>query len=241
MAELNALSETDASNTSISAANVAEGCAPSSINDAIRNLAGMAKRAFDRDHAGSWCTVGGTANAITLAYTAGPSSYVQGEKFSFKATATNTGATTVNVSGLGAKNIYKQSATGPIALIGGEIQNGAIVEIEYDGTEFQAVSPLAASGLAAWASVNSSGTVLAGNNVASVTHGGTGSYTVNFTNALPDTNYGYQLTLNAIGQPNAAAASVNTLTVGSIGIFPYTVGSTGPVAVDSAFSIFIYR
>lgn len=47
MTELADLSETDASNTAITGANIAEGCAPSGINNAIRNFAGLIKRAFN--------------------------------------------------------------------------------------------------------------------------------------------------------------------------------------------------
>ena len=46
MTELTDLSETDLSNSSISGANIAEGCAPAGINDAIRGLAGLIRRAF---------------------------------------------------------------------------------------------------------------------------------------------------------------------------------------------------
>lgn len=47
MTELADLSETDASNTTITGADIAENCAPSGINNAIRNLAGLIKRAFN--------------------------------------------------------------------------------------------------------------------------------------------------------------------------------------------------
>jgi hypothetical protein len=47
MTELSDLSETDASNTTITGADIAENCQPSSINNAIRNLAGLIKRAFN--------------------------------------------------------------------------------------------------------------------------------------------------------------------------------------------------
>lgn len=46
MTELTDLSETDASNTTITGANIAEGCPPSGINNAIRNLSGLIRRAF---------------------------------------------------------------------------------------------------------------------------------------------------------------------------------------------------
>ncbi len=46
MTELTDLSETDASNTTITGANIAEGCNPSEINNAIRNALGLIRRAF---------------------------------------------------------------------------------------------------------------------------------------------------------------------------------------------------
>jgi hypothetical protein len=130
-------SETDASNNQPAPNGMPEGMAPSGVNDAWR--AGMAavKRSYDRDHAGSWCTVGGTANAVTLTYAVAPAGYVQGEKYAFKALAANTGAVTVNVNGLGAKSLFRHSSSGAIACAGGEIQAGDLVEIEFDGTQFQ--------------------------------------------------------------------------------------------------------
>ena len=107
---------------------------------------GALKRWWNRDHASAGVTVGGTANAITLSYASGPATYVQGEKFAFVATANNSGVTTVNVGGLGAKSLYKQGLSGPIPMVGGEIKMGQLVEIEYDGTQFQLVSPVAGSG-----------------------------------------------------------------------------------------------
>lgn len=82
-------------------------------------------------------TVGGTANAITLTNSPVVASYVNGLRLKFKATATNSGATTVNVDGLGTKNIYKLSGTTLGALTGNEIVSGAIYELNYDGTQFQ--------------------------------------------------------------------------------------------------------
>lgn len=92
--------------------------------------------------AGAWVTVGGTGNAITLTYPVAPAAYAQGMKLAFKATAANSGATTVNVNSLGAKNLYKKGASGAVALAGAEINIGDLVEIEYDGTQFQIVSAI---------------------------------------------------------------------------------------------------
>lgn len=78
-------------------------------------------------------TVTGTNTLIGTsvpAYTA----YVAGMTLSFIPVATNTGAVTIDVDGLGAKNIYAGSST---PLIGGEFVVGRIVQVEYDGTRFQ--------------------------------------------------------------------------------------------------------
>src|SRR5437660_906560 len=133
-------SELDASNNQAAPNGMPEGMPPSGVNDSWRAAMGAIKRAYDRDHAGTWCTVGGTGNAITLSFAVAPASYVQGEKYAFKASAANTGTTTVNVNGLGAKNVYKKSSAGAVACTGGEIQSGDIVEVEYDGTQFQLLS-----------------------------------------------------------------------------------------------------
>jgi hypothetical protein len=61
-------------------------------------------------------------------------SYVAGMTLSFIPVATNTGAVTIDVDGLGAKNIFVGSAT---ALSSGDLVAGRIANLEYDGTRFQ--------------------------------------------------------------------------------------------------------
>jgi len=139
-------SEVDPSNNSAAPNGMPEGMPPSGVNDSWRAGMGAIKRAYDRDHAGTWCTVGGTGNAITLAYAVAPASYVQGEKYAFKAIAANSGATTVNVNGLGAKSVFKKTLAGTTACTGNEIQNGDLVELEYDGTQFQIMGQAANAG-----------------------------------------------------------------------------------------------
>jgi hypothetical protein len=141
-------SESDSANSNAAPAGMPEGMAPSGVNDAWRSGMGAVKRAYDWDHAGTWVTIGGTADAVTLTYSVAPNAYVQGQKHAFKATANNTGATTVNVNSLGVKNIFKKTSAGVAACIGGEIENGDIVEIEYDGTQFQIVGQAANAGFA---------------------------------------------------------------------------------------------
>lgn len=78
-------------------------------------------------------TVGGTADAITLTPSPAITSYATLQSFRFVATGTNTTAATVNVSGLGVKNIKNVSGG---ALIAGVITSGRSYELTYDGTNF---------------------------------------------------------------------------------------------------------
>lgn len=80
-----------------------------------------------------WTTYGGTANAITLTPLVARSVYVTGDKVRFRATATNTGATTINVSGLGVKTcVTVTGATLPAGYIRTDVDTSAV----YDGTNF---------------------------------------------------------------------------------------------------------
>ena len=78
-------------------------------------------------------TYGGTANAITLTPAFSRASYATGDQFRFRATATNTGAATINVGGLGAKSAV--TVTGA-ALPTGYIRTDVDTVCVYDGTRF---------------------------------------------------------------------------------------------------------
>lgn len=81
-------------------------------------------------------SVGGTGDAITLTPSPAITAYAEGQVFEFFAQAINTTATTVNVSGLGAKAVEKAGGT---ALSGGDIPDNALVHIRYNGTKFLAL------------------------------------------------------------------------------------------------------
>lgn len=81
-------------------------------------------------------TVTGT-NALIGTSVPPYTAYTAGMTLSFVAVNTNTGAVTISVDGLGAKNIYIGSAT---ALSGGELVAGQIIQVEYDGTRFQLIN-----------------------------------------------------------------------------------------------------
>lgn len=95
-------------------------------------------------------SVGGTGDAITLSPTPAITAYAAGQKWSFVAEATNTGAVTINVSALGTQDVQKLGS----ALVAADITTGDVVEVEYDGTQFQMLSPARTPVLPADASLN---------------------------------------------------------------------------------------
>ncbi len=66
----------------------------------------------------------------------------------------------------------------------------------------------------AWVNFNGTGTVAirADFNVSSITDNGTGDYTVNFTNAMPDANYAWAGSSQAISAATVRAIFTNTST-----------------------------
>ena len=78
----------------------------------------------------------GTANTYAVALSPAPAALVAGLSFLFKVKTLNTTASTLAVNSLTAKAITKNGAT---ALSGGELVAGAIVQVTYDGTQFQLV------------------------------------------------------------------------------------------------------
>jgi hypothetical protein len=95
---------------------------------------------------------GGTANALTITLSPAITAYTLGMRILFGTVTVNTGATTVNVNGVGVVNILKRTgvAAGSLtALTGGEITNdGGLSEIVYNGTGFTLMNP--ASGWYDW-------------------------------------------------------------------------------------------
>lgn len=79
----------------------------------------------------------GAANAYVITFQPGqpiPQAYTAGMKVSFKALNACTGASTINVNGLGTVAIRRASG---VALSANDIVSGGVVELTYDGTVFQ--------------------------------------------------------------------------------------------------------
>lgn len=78
-------------------------------------------------------------NIITIAPSPAITSYITGQTFSFKLANTNTSPTvSLNVNGLGAKNMIVSGLGSPVA---GALTAGQMIVVEYDGTNVQVISP----------------------------------------------------------------------------------------------------
>jgi hypothetical protein len=98
---------------------------------------------------------GGPPNALTMTLTPAITAYAYGQAFKFNAGGfPNTGATTVNINGLGTKDIFVNGT----ACVGGEIQANAAYEIFYDGTQFNLIGSSRASSAATATSATSATT-----------------------------------------------------------------------------------
>ena len=85
----------------------------------------------------------GSANTYAIALTPAVTAYVAGQVFHFKAANASSGASTLNVNALGAKNIKKKNDQD---IASGDIEQNAIVSVIYDGTSFQMLSQLGTTG-----------------------------------------------------------------------------------------------
>ena len=116
-----------------------------------------------------------------------------------------------------------------------ELQTNNTTAVTVDGSQvvsfdnnFGTVAGLPSYQCRAWVNFNGTGTVAIreSGNVSSITDNGTADYTINFTTAMPDTNY------HASGSMSATPGSAYA---GSISLF--TQGTTEVAPTTSAFRI----
>jgi hypothetical protein len=180
-----------------------------------------------QDSAFTFLTSPAGTNTITATAALGMSAYVTGQRFFFVAAASNTGAVTLNINAIGAKSVTKNGTT---ALVSGDIAINAVVQVVYDGTQFQLLNP---ASVAANVSSFSAGTTGLTPNTATtgavtlagtlaVANGGTGLATLTANNVMlgngtstpsfvaPSTN-GNVLTSNGTTWTSAAISSQLTL------------------------------
>jgi hypothetical protein len=165
-------------------------------------------------------TVSGT-DTLTGSLTPAIAAYATGNLFSFVAVATNTGAVTINLNSLGAKNITKQGST---ALVAGDIVTSQVYLIEYDGTRFQLINPSSSSGVS---------TISFGSTGLTPSTATNGAVTVAGTLAIANggTNSTATATAGGVGYGTGTAHAYTT--VGTSGYFLQSNGASAPSWVSA--------
>lgn len=108
-------------------------------------LAWIENRAFDAGNTSgdtlrgsvNYANDTGAANAYVVTLSPALTALVTGNQVTFKVANANTGASTLNVNGLGVRSVLKN---GGDPLVAGDLIVGAVVVVRYDGTAWQIVS-----------------------------------------------------------------------------------------------------
>ena len=130
MAEIRDYSTTADDNDASSPNGMANGCAPSTVNDTWREGVARMKRWYE-DAQGSK-TTGGSSNAYTLAASRTVASYAAGDCYVFKANHTCTSAgSTLNVDSVAAKAIVTPAGA---AIGAGGITSGGVYMVAYEAS-----------------------------------------------------------------------------------------------------------
>lgn len=110
--------------------NFSEGQAPSTLNDSNRAMM-AAIRKYANDISGGTITSTGSANTYAVTTEQGLTSLTDGFQLAFKANVANTGASTINVDGRGARALRSVSGAN---LTAGEITAGSVYTIVYEAS-----------------------------------------------------------------------------------------------------------
>src|SRR5690606_18084297 len=97
---------------------------------------------------GAYATTG-SSNAYVLTPSVALATYITGERYSARASFSNTDSATLNISSHGAKTIKKMGAAGKVNLDANGIRQGQPFTVVYDGTDRVLVTPPANSVLPA--------------------------------------------------------------------------------------------
>lgn len=186
-----------------------------------------------------------TSQNVLVGQTSMPAGWGVTPRLSLKQSQTGAGAGVVVLSSSNDNTIYlgydSSASLGKLGVSYGSTGSYTPLTVEVGGAERMRIdtsgnlqfnsgygSVATAYGCRAWVNFNGSSTVAirASGNVSSITDNGTGNYTVNLTNAMPDANY------------SVAGMASDTGGVGNRGLVALYKGVAAPTT--SAFTIFTF-
>lgn len=184
-------------------------------------------------------TVAGT-NALTGLATPALNGYATGAQYSFIAQNTNTAAVTIDIDTLGVKSITKFGAT-PLAA--GDIIAGALMLIEYDGTQFQLLNVtnnsfkyiVEPTTIAATASTGTINYDVATQSIVYYTTAATANWTINFRASSAATlnslmSIGQTITVTFMATQGATAYYNSAVTIDGTSVTPKWQSGIAPNA-----------
>lgn len=174
-------------------------------------------------------TVAGT-NALTALATPTLGGYAVGAQYNFIAQNTNTAAMTIDIDTLGVKSITK---LGSLPLVAGDVQAGALVVIEYDGTQFQMLNALSTNfkyiveptTIAATASTGTINYDISTQSIVYYTTAATANWTMNFRSSSSATlnslmSTGQTITVTFMATQGATAYYNSAVTIDGASVTP---------------------
>lgn len=127
-----------ANNTDVGGINIAEGCPPSNVNDAMREMMAQLKTEhvgiYNTQEVRSFPLAGGLGNALTLTPDVPMTAYTDGDVVTWTASADNTAAAVLDVSSVGGKAIRKIVSGADAALDAKDMREGRLYAAVYDSS-----------------------------------------------------------------------------------------------------------
>lgn len=231
----------------------------SQLDTNFTDILGFSNNPYNRNN---FAVDAGTTNSIQITLDAVPAAYTQGLEVSWKQLFTNTGAPTLNVNGLGAKNLVNQGGT---AVGASGLSAGATYNAIYNGTAFYMITTPAGSsqsevqtattalsfvtpnvvkfapGVAkasGWINGTATGTITGAFGTfygATASNSGTGTYNIVFSTAMANTQF------VVLAQPYHTSFSVpveTTRTTAGFTIITLTSATVAMAPVGISFSVF---
>jgi hypothetical protein len=95
----------------------------------------------------------------------------------------------------------------------------------------------------AWVNFNgANGTIRASFNISSVTRNGTGDYTINFSNSMPDTNYSYSGAMAPGSTSTVVTLAESSATARTASLFRIYTSQQGAIVIDpSICMVLVFR